>query len=177
MDTVFYIGQALGLVTVILGIVNYQVKTRQQVLAVHMATTICFALHYLCLGAWAGMAMNMVGTVRNIVFYHLGKKGKVSRWWAIGFAVVLGGMGTATSLIAGEAWYFVISVVALMINSFSMSFTDPQNIRRSILVTSPMVLIYDACVSSYGGMVYEAVVILSSLIGLLRYRKNKEAGR
>ena len=40
MDTVFYIGQALGLVTVILGIVNYQVKTRQQVLAVHMATTI-----------------------------------------------------------------------------------------------------------------------------------------
>ena len=32
MDIIFYIGQALGVITVILGIVNYQVKTRQQVL-------------------------------------------------------------------------------------------------------------------------------------------------
>ena len=175
MDIIFYIGQALGVITVILGIVNYQVKTRQQVLAVHMATTICFSLHYLCLGAWAGMAMNLVGTVRNLVFYHLGKKGKVNRGWAIGFALVLGTMGTAASLIAGEAWYFVISVVALMINSFSMSFTEPQNIRKSILVTSPMVLIYDLFVSSYGGMVYEAVVIVSSIVGLVRYRKNRES--
>ena len=66
---VYYIGQALGVVAVILGFINYQVKTRERLLVVHMATTLCFVAHYLCLGAWAGMAMNFVGFIRNIVFY------------------------------------------------------------------------------------------------------------
>jgi len=36
-------------------------------------------------------------------------------------------------------------------------------------------LIYDGFVSSYGGIIYESVVIVSSLIGIVRYRKNKTA--
>ena len=61
-----------------------------------------------------------------------------------------------------------------MINTLCLSFTDPQKIRWSILVTSPMVLIYDAFVSSFGGVIYESVVIISSIIGIIRYRKREE---
>ena len=173
-QTVFYIGQALGVIAVILGFINYQVKTREQVLIVHIATTLCFAVHYLCLGAWAGMAMNCVGFIRNIVFYFTGKNGKLSRIWAVSFAVVMGAMGITASLIAKESWYFVLSVTGLVINSYAMSFSNPNNIRKSILVTSPMVLIYDGFVLSIGGMVYESVVIISSIIGITRFRKKGE---
>jgi len=141
------------------------------VLIVHIATTLCFAFHYMCLGAWAGMAMNFVGFVRNLVFYYAGKNGKVSRVLALLFALVMGAMGITASLIAKEGWYFVLSVVGLMINSYSMSFSNPNNIRKSILITSPMVLIYDGFVLSFGGMVYEAVVIISSVIGIVRFKK------
>lgn len=168
---IFYIGQALGVVAIILGFINYQVKTREQVLAVHIATTVCFTLHYLCLGAWAGMAMNFVGIIRNLAFYYCGKKGAVSKPLAIFFALLLGGMGTTASLIAHENWYFILSVAGLMINSFSMSFSNPNNIRKSILITSPLVLIYDCFVLSIGGAVYESIVIISSIIGIIRYRK------
>lgn len=140
-------------------------------LIVHIATTLCFAFHYMCLGAWAGMAMNFVGFVRNLVFYYAGKNGKVSRVLALLFALVMGAMGITASLIAKEGWYFVLSVVGLMINSYSMSFSNPNNIRKSILITSPMVLIYDGFVLSFGGMVYEAVVIISSVIGIVRFKK------
>ena len=125
----------------------------------------------MCLGAWAGMAMNFVGFVRNLVFYYAGKNGKVSRVLALLFALVMGAMGITASLIAKEGWYFVLSVVGLMINSYSMSFSNPNNIRKSILITSPMVLIYDGFVLSFGGMVYEAVVIISSVIGIVRFKK------
>lgn len=173
-EIVFYIGQGLGLVAVALGFINYQMKTRERVLAVHIATAVCFALHYMCLSAWAGMAMNCVGIIRNLVYYFSGKNGKVSKVWAVLFTVVMGAMGVGAGLMANEGWYFILSVVGLMINSYAMSFSDPMNIRRSILVTSPMVLTYNGFVHSIGGVVYETVVIVSSIIGLIRYRKNRK---
>ena len=172
-QTAFYIGQALGAVAVVLGFINYQVKTRERLLIVHMATTICFVLHYLCLGAWAGMAMNFVGFLRNIVFYKTGKNGKVSKAWAIGFAILMGAMGITASLIAKEGIYFVLSVVGLMINSYSMSFRNPNNIRKSILVSSPLVLAYNCFSFSIGGVVYETVGMISAVIGIARYRNEQ----
>lgn len=171
--TVFIIGQALGIVAVILGFINYQVKTREKLLFVHMATTLCFVLHYLCLGAWTGMMLNGVGFIRNVVFYFVGKKGKVSQFWAISFAVLMGAIGVTTSLISHEGWYFVFMVLGLLINSYSMSFSNPNNIRKSILVSSPLVLAYNAFAMSIGGMVYETVGMISAVIGIVRNGKEK----
>ncbi len=170
-EVAFYIGQALGAVAVILGFINYQVKTREKLLIIHLCTTVCFAFHYMCLGAWAGMAMNLIGFVRNFVFYHTGKKGKTSRWLAAMFAVIMGAGGAITSILAKEPLYFLLSVIGLMVNSFSMSFQNPNNIRKSILISSPLVLLYDIFVWSVGGAVYEAIVIISSIIGIIRFGK------
>ena len=164
----FYLAQALGVVAIILGFINYIVKTRRQVLVVNSVTTVCFVLHYLCLGAWAGMALNFVAFIRNITYYYAGKNGKVSKALSIVFTVVMGAMGITVSLLAKEGWYFVLSVVGLMINSYAMSFSNPNNIRKSILITSPLVLAYNCFVLSVGGAIYESVAILSSVIGLIR---------
>jgi len=173
-EIVFYIGQALGVAAVILGFINFQMKTREQVLAVHIATTVCFTLHYLCLGAWAGMVMNCVGIARNLVYYFTGKNGKVSKAWAVFFALLMGAMGIGAGMIAKEGWYFLLSAAGLIINSYAMSFSNPMHIRKSILITSPMVLVYNCFVRSYGGIVYESVVIVSSVMGILRYRKHRD---
>ena len=171
--TVFYIAQALGVVAIILGFINYIVKTRVQVLFVNSVTALCFVLHYLCLGAWAGMALNCVAFIRNIVYYYAGKNSKANKALAIIFAVLMGTMGITVSLLANEAWYFILSVVALMINSYAMSFSNPNHIRKSILITSPLVLAYDCFVRSMGGAVYESVAIISAIIGLIRYKKKR----
>lgn len=171
MDPIFIIGQILGVVTVLLGFINYQVKTREQVLIVHIATTLCFAFHYMCIGAWAGMAMNFVGFVRNIVFYFVGKEGKVPKPWSIGFTALMVAMG----IVSWEAWYSILAVVGIGINSFAMSFSNPNNIRKSILVTSPIVLVYDLFAKSYGGMAYESIVIISSIIGIIKEAKNRKS--
>lgn len=169
MDIPFIIGQILGGIAVVLGFINYQVKSREQVLIVHTATAICFTLHYFLIGALAGAAMNFVGIIRNLVFYFVGKKGKVPKGWAILFAIILPAMG----IIGWEAWYSILAVLGLAINSYSMSFSNPNNIRKSILVSSPLVLAYDAFAFSIGGMIYESIVIVSSIIGLIRFKNKK----
>ena len=115
------------------------------------------------------MALNAVALVRNLCYYWREKHGG-GRLLPILFTVIMGIVG----LCSWEAWYSVFVVFGLVVNSYCVSFSDPQKVRASILVSSPAVLIYDGIVLSIGGLVYESVAILSSLIGLIRYRKRKE---
>ncbi len=168
-EILYMIGQGFGVVTIILGFINFQMKTREKVLYVHITTSACFAIHYMLIGAYAGMTLNLIAVVRNIIYYNTGKGGKVSKVWAITFACIMAVMG----IISWENWYSVFMLLGLVVNSYAMSFSNANNIRKSILISSPLVIAYDVFVHSYGGIVFETVVIISSIIGIIRFKKNK----
>lgn len=166
-ETMYYIGQGLGVLGIVLGFVSMQMKTRDKLLLVHLSLTACFALHYGLIGAWSGMALNIISSIRNITYYFLGRKGEVKKGWGILFALVMGVVG----IFSWQNWYSVFVVVGLTLNSYAMSFTNPQSIRKSILVTSPLALVYNILVLSVGGIVLETVNIVSAALGIYRYRK------
>ena len=87
------------------------------------------------------------------------------------FAVIMGAMGA----MSWQGWPSLFVIAGLVINSFGMRFRDPQNIRRSILISSPLVIVYNSIFRSWGGIVYESVAIASSAIGLIRYKKDANA--
>ena len=74
-------------------------------------------------------------------------------------------------ILTWQDWRSVLMVCALTINSLALSLKNPQHIRYSLLITCPLVLIYDLLLHSYGGMVYEGMSIVSALIGIVRFRK------
>ena len=100
---------------------------------------------------------------------ELGKKGSVAKVWAVVFSVIMGAIG----ILSWQNWYSIFVVLGLIINSYCMSFSNPQSIRKSILVTSPLVLIYDVLVLSIGGVVYESIAIISAVIGILRTKRKQ----
>lgn len=164
------IAQILGVFAIILGFLSYQTKSSKSVLLLQSLTTVTFTVHYLLLGAYSGMIMNAVGIIRNFFYYNSQKRFFSWRWWPIVFALVSGTLG----VMAWEAWYSVFVVAGLVINTVCMSFKSAQNIRKSILVTSPMVLTYDIFASSWSGAVYETVAIVSSAIGIYRFQKTQK---
>lgn len=160
------IANVIGVLAIALGFLSYQTKSRKGVLALQTLTTVTFTVHYLLLGAYSGMLMNVVGIARNIFYYNKDKKFFSWRWWPVVFAVIAAALG----ILAWEDWYSVFVVVGITINTVCMSLSA-QNIRKSILVTSPMVLIYDVFAKSVSGAVYEAVAIVSAAIGIYRFSK------
>ena len=168
MNISWIIGQLLGVVAIILGIISYQVKTDKKLLFVLMLNGAVFAVHYYLLGAMPAAVMNVVGVVRNIVYSGKEKKFYHPVLIPALFAVIMGVMGT----LSWQGPESILVIAGLVINTVCVSFKNPQNIRKSILVTSPMVLVYDAYAGSIGGVIYEAMVIVSSIIGIVRY-KNK----
>lgn len=163
----YVIGQVLGGVAIVLGILSYQMKSQSRLLLLQIATTVVFVAHYALIGATSGMALNVVCAVRNVAFYIRHRMGREGKLLPIGFTVLTAVVGILT----WEAWYSIFIFAALIINAFCMSFSNAQNVRKSILITSPLVMIYDAFTLSVGGFVYESVAVASSIVGIVRHRQ------
>ena len=165
------IGQAFGIVAIILGFITYQLHTQRQILFMQSAVAIVFCVHYFLIGAYSGMAMNAVNIVRNIAYDYRMKKCSDSRLIPITFVLIQ----TVMCIFTWEAWYSVFVLLGIGMNTYCMSFSNPQNVRKSILVTSPLVLTYDIFARSVGGSVYESVALISAFVGILRKRKDHNA--
>lgn len=167
MNWVNFIGQIFGVAAVILGFVSFQMNTQKKVLAAQIATSVVFIIHYILIGAVSAVALNVVGLFRNIAYFHRDKKILSSRYVPVFFAVVMAMMG----ILSWQNMYSLLIIAGITINTVCLSFKDPQNLRKSILISSPLVLLYDVAVFSLGGIVYESVAVISSVIGIIKYRK------
>ena len=169
MEPIEIIGQILGGVAIILGLISYQMKTQGRIILMQALTGLVFVVQYLLLGAYTGMAMNLVGVVRCIVYYFRNKRGSNEKVTPMVFAVIMAIIGILT----WNAWYSVFMFLGLVINTLCLAFSDPQKLRISVLITCPMVLTYNVLIPtpSIGGIVYESVAIISAIVGLARNRK------
>ena len=167
MDWVMLIGQMLGIVAVILGFVTYQMKSPKALLIVNMITCGVFCAHYLLIGAISGFVLNAVGFVRNIFYTNRDKKFFAHPVWPFVFA----GIMLIAGLVTWQDWRSILVICALILNSLALSLKNAQHIRWSLLITCPMVMIYDVLLHSYGGIVYEGMSIVSAIIGIIRFRK------
>jgi hypothetical protein len=76
--------------------------------------------------------------------------------------------------ISWQGYVSLLIIVALALNTVFMSVGDPQLLRKSVVFTSSLVLIYNCFVFSLGGIANEGVSIVSSIIGIIRFYKGKE---
>ena len=165
------IGQAFGILATAITFTSYQLNSKKSILITQTVATLCTCICYFLLGAKEGFALNVVCIVRNITFYFLNIKQGYTVAIASLFSAVMIGLGMLT-------WQGPISltlIIALAINTLILSLGKPQLLRQSIIFTSGSILIYNIFVFSIGGIANEAISILSSIIGILRYRSSKKA--
>ncbi len=166
-ETAYIIGQAFGIIAILLGFLTYQVKTKKRLMLILNATCAVFCIHYLLIGAYTGMALNLINIVRNIFYERRTKRDSDEIITPIVFVVIQVVIGILT----WDAWYSIFVLLGIGINTYCVSFKNPQNVRKSIILTSPLVFTYDVFASSIGGALYEFVAWVSAIIGILRMRK------
>lgn len=163
------IGQALGIIATIITFISYQVNTKNKLLIIQTAATVCTCLSFLFLDASTGFALNIVCIVRNIVFFFQNSRNKLYYISVVILTVTIVCVGA----MSWQGWISLLMIIALGVNTVFISFGNPQLLRKSILVTSTMVIIYNIFVFSIGGIMSETISIISSVIGIIRYRKTK----
>ena len=162
-------GQVLGIIATIITFISYQANTKKWVLIIQTSATAFTCFSYFFLGASSGLILNVVCILRNIIFFFQKEKTVSSYIWSgifTGAMIVLG-------ILSWQAWFSLFLIVALAANTVFLSLGNPQLLRKSILATSSLVIIYNLFVFSIGGLANEALAIISSIIGIIRFRKTK----
>lgn len=186
--------QALGFIAIGVNLIAVQFNTHGKIMLFKTLGSFLFALQYLLLGAYAGMVMDLIGTIRNIVFTYNVKNNKSNKWWIILFAIVTLILGLLTiiltwekSILAVSHWstdltiattlavgLAVISIIAKLLTTVAYGFKDPHKIRLTNYPSSSLWLIYNFACFSIAGMVNEIMTLISLTIAEIRFRKPKE---
>ena len=162
-------GQILGWVAAFLTFMSYQCKNHKKLIFVQTAATVSMCASYLLLGAHTGMLLNVVCILRNLIIYKKDVKIFSYPFWPYALAALM----AVTGALSWQGPMSLFIIVALAVNTLFLCFPNVQNLRKSILVTSSMVLIYNVYYSAWGGVLNELIAIVSSIIGIYRYRKVK----
>lgn len=169
MTVMEFIGQIFGLIAVVISFVAYQMPTQKKILFMNMLVTVAILLNYAFLGATTGVILNVVCFIRNIIFMNRDKKIFSYKFYPYLLMVIIGGL----SFLTGEGAHSILITIGLIINTFALSLTNPQATRYCMAISCSFIFAYNIFVFSIGGMINEAVAIISSVIGIIRYRKNQ----
>lgn len=166
-EIVYTAGQIFGIAPVLFGFLSFQAKSSRGIIFWQLATALSFSLHYFMIGALTGMALNLVAALKGIVFYYRDKKGSRELFSPIFFSL----LAVLTTALTWQAWYSLFLLTGLIINTLSFALLPPQKVRVCMLAKAPITLLYNVFVFSIAGLVYESMVFISSVIGLIRLRK------
>ncbi|MBQ8550997.1 MAG: YgjV family protein [Clostridia bacterium] len=180
MKPIGIIAQAVGIVAMFFNIISYQSKKQSSVIALQLCGGTLFAVNYLLLGATVGGILNILATVRAIVFLFKDKLKADRLPWLFGFIAcfiaiyvlnftLFGKEPTATNLIVE-----ILPVIGMTALSIGFRLKNASDVRRCGLVSSPSWLIYNIYAGSWGAIICEIMTLSSIFIGMFRHDRGKK---
>ena len=158
----------MGWMAALFTFLSYQCKSHKKLIIVQCLSSFSICISYLLLGAWSGMILNVVCLIRNFIIYRKDLKIFSYSFWPYALAALMG----VTGALSWQGPMSLLILVALVVNTLFLYFPNVQNLRKSIVVTSTMVLIYNAYFAVWGGVVNEMIAITSALIGIFRFKNS-----
>ncbi|MBR6793828.1 MAG: YgjV family protein [Clostridia bacterium] len=166
-------GQIIGIVGMVVCCLSYQCFDKKKLLIVQTVGAGLLGVQYLLLGSIAGFTMNMVGLLRNFFYYHRDKKLFSGIWLPITMTVLM----TVVGFLSWGGPRSLLIIVGLVVNTFCMGVCDSQQLRKSLLVTCPLVLVYSILEGALGGILNESISIISAVVGIVRYARSQRSAR
>ncbi len=164
------IGHILGFVSVGLFFYSYQRTQKRKIMIIQTVATALSCIQYLLIGAFSGFALNVVCIIRNFAFYYRDKNQSKNLTSPVLFALCM----AAVSVFSWEGIHSLLITLGLVVNTICMGIFDAKKFRKTILISSSLILIYNIFASSYSGILSESMSLISVIIGIVRYRNTHQ---
>ena len=172
MQTIFTsIGHVLGFVSVGLFFYSYQCTEKRKLMIVQTVATALSCVQYLLIGAFSGFALNIVCIMRNLAFFYRDKYKRTDLVLPVIFSVCM----AAASVFSWEGAHTLLITAGLVVNTMCMGMFGADDFRKTILISSTLILAYNAFALSYSGMLSESISLVSVIIGIVRFSTSQKA--
>ena len=160
----FYIAQGIGFIGMVVMFIAFQQNDKRKLLWVQASASAVFTAHFLLLGAFTGMGMNLVSIPRNLIFARKPAKKQQLIWTAVFIAAF-----AAFGIITWDTVFSLFPVIAMSLSTIVFSLKEPRYIRFLSLPISGFWITYNIISFSIAGVLTEAFVICSILIAIVRF--------
>lgn len=166
MDGIYLklVTEALGVIGIIAAVLSFQCAKHKRLLFLRTVNEFSFGIQYFLLGAYTGMAMNMVGCVRNIIFSRLVEKGKST----VPMRILFSALFVAFSIFTWAGPKSILVGAAKVISTAAYGSSKTATVRIMVFFTSATWLFYNYMVGSYSGCICEGLTLISVIIGIIR---------
>lgn len=156
--------QSIGGIGLLCAVIAFQCKQHKNVMLFRTLNEIFFAIQYFCLASYTGVAMNLIGSVRNIIFAIHVKKEKSTLIWQIlfSFMFIVIGILTTNGIVS------VMVILAKVVTTIAYSLKNTKYIRLLTLPTSISWLVYNIVCNSFAGILCEVFTICSIITAIIR---------
>ncbi len=158
-----------GFFGIILNALIFQQKTREKILYFKLASDFMWTLQFFFKGAYSGMAIALIGILRETVFLNSKHKWAQSKLWLVLFIV----LSLISPIVTWNGFWSLFPMAASIISVICFWLSKP-------LLTKVLAYPICFCQITYGikwlipmTILNEVITLCSTTIGLIRYKKNE----
>ena len=170
-------GQIISIFAMGFTIISYQQKAQKRLLFCQLLGATLFSISFFLLGATIGALLNLIASLRTLMFLFPKKLNASHPAWLAAFIAcyvffyvfnfaVLGTEPTPVAL-AIE----ILPIIGMTALSVAFMFQNSSKVRLLGLISSPSWLIYNIYYLSFGAIICEVLSLASIFIGILRHDK------
>lgn len=163
------IAQLLGFIAMGIAIAMYQFKKHRTILILMSLCSLVWSLHFLCLGLYTPVGMNMINVLRGVVYSFRDRKWAQNIIIPAVFIVLCAGSVVLT-------WDSMWSILPFIASIFATVANWQKNTRLLKYLSVPVCVCwfaYNIANGSIAGTLNEAFALLSIAFYLIRTRKEK----
>ena len=166
------LAQITGIIGLIVLTIGMQSKKKRNILLSQGIANISFIIQYFLLGAVTGSVMYAINTLRAFTFYTWDKrKDKPNIILLILFILIALGLGMRTYANV----FSLFPIIDSILTTYGSWQKKTKILRIGMIISSVMLIIHDLHFGAYAGMLTYIIVLMSTIIGFIRYDilKNK----
>ena len=158
--------QAIGFVGVAFFIVSYQIRSNKALFLCQMMGCLVFCVQFFIMGAYTGAVSLIINIIRNLLLV------KRADWTWVNRRSTMLVILALLVVITIYTWDGIISLlpfIMVAVTTIGYWSNNAQKIRLSQFIGSPCVLLYDALVGSWGGVLNDTITLVSIIISVIRF--------
>lgn len=164
--------QFIGVLGMAFGLISYQMNQHKKIMLFKTLSESTFALQFLLLGSYTGLAMNAIGIIRNLTFARVVNKNKNVKPYVALFSFIM----IAACAFTWEGYVSLLAVAGKLCTTIAYSIKSPKYVRLFTVPSCILWMIYDVLSNSFAGILTEVFGLCSIFVAYFRYdfkRKSK----
>ncbi|MBE7039760.1 MAG: YgjV family protein [Ruminococcaceae bacterium] len=165
----FTLSGLVGVIALIVALASFQQNVPKKMVIYQLIANSLFVVHFFMLGAKVGAAINLMSAVRSLIYAQTDKKWAGHPAWTVVFVVI----SILIAVFLWEGWLSLLPVLGALCYTLSFRMKTSKMVRLVSLPSSPCWIVYNAIKGSIPGIITELYVIISILVGMLRFDRKK----